>query len=288
MTPQNRALTLILTIGLYLAAFTPHLIASLHIFPTTLTSERPSLWSVEGGTVTGGGGAFLRTVVVVVAVWVTLRFIGSPKLSGVGGRELLYAGGFVPALRAGGGRSFWLRGVGSFLGFFFAYLVGMGMVLPVSAGLLGRELAGGGAYSFDLVSALYVADAGLLEETVLVGFLLAALSAAGVPLGWAVAASVIGRMLFHLYYGPEYIPAFLVWALLVVLVFLMFPNVWGLVAAHTVSNVAALAGVQGAVVLAGAALFCVAVLWAAYRRRGGGLWVQTDVLAGVRQGKAVV
>lgn len=84
--------------------------------------------------------------------------------------------------------------------------------------------------------------AGLLEEILLVPVMLVCFRVAGVKTPIAITIAVACRVLFHLYYGPVAYLSHALWALVVVLAWYIFPNVWGLVVMHGLANALTLYG----------------------------------------------
>ncbi|MCP3425170.1 CPBP family intramembrane metalloprotease [Rothia sp. AR01] len=83
---------------------------------------------------------------------------------------------------------------------------------------------------------LNVLSAGVQEELPLVPGIIMLMLFARVKPWMAIVLAMLARLSFHLYYGPNAIPGFLIWAFLIILIWRIAPTVWGLVLGHTFNN----------------------------------------------------
>jgi membrane protease YdiL (CAAX protease family) len=82
----------------------------------------------------------------------------------------------------------------------------------------------------------------VLEEVIVVGYLLTRLWSLEVPLGWAVAASAVLRGSYHLYQGFGAFVGNAVMGVVFALFFLRFRRVMPLIVAHSILDIAAFVG----------------------------------------------
>ena len=84
---------------------------------------------------------------------------------------------------------------------------------------------------FVLVNVLSSVQAGVVEEIVVLGYLVRRLEQLDVPTGWLLVIAVGVRISYHVYYGWGVLP-FIIWALVSVLVYRRYRRLWPFVIVH--------------------------------------------------------
>lgn len=84
---------------------------------------------------------------------------------------------------------------------------------------------------FALVEVWAAAQAGIVEEIVVLGYLVRRLEQLGLRTGWVVALAVVARISYHLYYGWGVLP-FAVWALVSIVIYRRYRRLWPFILVH--------------------------------------------------------